>query len=138
MLHQLQQPVQPHALSGGNRYLIFTGGDIQGADQVGFVVAPDHRGARGQLGGEPLYHGHVGLALRVAGVDDMNQQAGISQLFQGGLKRLHQMVGQFGDKAHRVGENHLQGIADRQKAAGGIQGVKKAVVGWNAGAGEGI
>ena len=53
----------------------------------------------------------------------MEQQICILQLLQRGLKRLHQLMGQLADKANRVGDHHIQRIADGQKPRGGIQGI---------------
>ena len=43
----------------------------------------------------------------------MQQQVGVFQLLQRGLEGLHQLMGQLADKAHRVGDYHIQRIADR-------------------------
>ena len=60
----------------------------------------------------------------------------VLQLLQRGLDGIHQLVGQLADEAHGVGDHHIQGVADRQQAAGGVQGVKQAVVGRNGRTGE--
>ncbi len=42
----------------------------------------------------------------------MEEQVGVAQLLQRGLKGLHQMVGQLADEAHGVAEQHGAGVAD--------------------------
>ena len=76
--------------------------------------------------------------LRVGCVDDVQQQVGVLQLLQRGLERLHQLVGQLADKAHRVGDHHVQRVADRQQTGGGVQRVEQPVVGGDARAGDGV
>ena len=66
----------------------------------------------------------------------MEQQVGERQLLQGGLKSLHQMVGQLADKAYRVAEEHGAGVGNLQGAGSGVQGIEKPVVGGNFRAGE--
>ena len=78
------------------------------------------------------------LPLGVGHVDDVEQQVCVLQLFQRGLEGLHQLVGQLADKAHGVGDHHVQGIADGQQPGGGVQGVEQAVVGGNLGPGDGV
>ena len=78
------------------------------------------------------------VALRVGAVDDVDEQIRIFQLLQGGLERLHQLVRQLADKAHRVGNNHIQRIADGQQPGGGVQGIEQAVVGGDPGPGDGV
>ena len=68
----------------------------------------------------------------------MEQQVCVFQLFQGGLEGLHQLMGQLADKAHCVGDHHVQGVADGQEAGSGVQGIKQAVVGGDSGPGDGI
>ncbi len=60
---------------------------------------------------DKLVH-HLGLfpPLGAGGVDDVEEEVGVFQLLQGGLERLHQVVGELSDKAHRVGEQHGAGI----------------------------
>ena len=66
----------------------------------------------------------------------MEQQVRVLQLLQGGLERLHQLVGELADKAHRIGYHHVQRVADAEQAAGGVQGIKETVVGRDARSGE--
>ena len=47
-------------------------------------------------------------------------------------------MGQLGDKAHGVGDEHGAGVRDLQHPSGGVQGVKEAVVGGNVRPGEGV
>ena len=54
----------------------------------------------------------------------MEQQVCILQLLQGSLERLHQLVGELADKAHGVGNHHIQGVADGEQPGGGIQGIE--------------
>lgn len=91
-----------------------------------------------QLPDQALYNGGLLLPLGIGHVDDVEQQVGILQLLQGGLEGLHQLMGQLADKAHGVGDHHVQGVADGQEAGGGIQGIKQAVVGGDPGPGDGI
>ena len=50
----------------------------------------------------------------------------------------HQLMGQLADKAHGVGDHHVQGVADGQEAGSGVQGIKQAVVGGDPGPGDGV
>ena len=59
---------------------------------------------RAQLSDELFHHVRLGAPLLVAGVNDVEQQVSILQFFQGGLERLHQVVGQLADEAHGVGQ----------------------------------
>ena len=68
----------------------------------------------------------------------MQQQVGVFQLLQRGLEGLHQLMRQLADKAHRVGDHHIQRIADRQQSGGGVQRIKQAVVGGDVRAGDGV
>ena len=85
-----------------------------------------------------LHHLGLLLPLRVGHVDDVEQQVRVLQLLQRGLEGLYQLVGQLADESHRVGDHHVQGVADRQEAAGGVQGVKEPVVGGDARPGEAV
>ena len=66
----------------------------------------------------------------------MEQEVGKAQLLQRGLECLHQVVGQLGDKPHRVGDQHGAGVGDLQVSGRGVQRVEKPVVGRNVRAGE--
>ena len=68
----------------------------------------------------------------------MEDQVRVRQLLQGGLEGLHQMVGQFSDEAHRVGDQHRAGVGDLQGAGGGIQRIKQTVAGGDPRVGEGV
>ena len=91
-----------------------------------------------QLPDQALYNGGLLLPLGIGHVDDVEQQVCVFQLFQGGLEGLHQLMGQLADKAHGVGDHHVQGIADGQQPGGGVQGVEQAVVGGDPGPGDGV
>ena len=66
----------------------------------------------------------------------MKQQVGVFQLLQGGVESVHQMVGQLGNKAHGIGQNHVQIVGHRQLPGGGVQGIEQTVVGGNARVGQ--
>ena len=68
----------------------------------------------------------------------MQQQIGVLQFLQRGLERLHQLMGQFADKPHRIGDHHIQRIADRQQAGGSVQRIEQPVVGGDTRAGDGV
>ena len=66
----------------------------------------------------------------------MNQKVRIGQLLQRCPEGVYQMVGQLGDESHRVRQDDPQRVIHLQLPGGGVQGVKEAVVGRNARAGE--
>ena len=47
-------------------------------------------------------------------------------------------MGQFADKPHRIGDHHIQRIADRQQAGGSVQRIEQPVVGGDTRAGDGV
>ena len=47
-------------------------------------------------------------------------------------------MGQLADEAHRVGDHHVQRIADSQQTGGGVQRVEQAVVGGDIRTGDGV
>ena len=47
-------------------------------------------------------------------------------------------MGQLADKAHCVGDHHLQRIADRQQPGGGIQRIEQPVIGGDTRAGDSV
>ena len=49
-------------------------------------------------------------------------------LLQGGVEGVHQLVGQLGDEAHRIRDEHRAGVGQVQGAGGGVQRVEQAVV----------
>lgn len=107
--------------------------------QVALVVYPQAGNVvRLQLPDQALYNVGLLLPLGVGHVDDVEQQVRVLQLLQRGLEGLHQLVGQLADKAHGVGDHHVQGIADGQQPGGGVQGVEQAVVGGDPGPGDGV
>ena len=80
-----------------------------GKDVAGkFIALVEHVDAGGllrpQLHDELLHHRRLLPPQGVGGVDDMEEQVGVAQLLQRGLKGLHQMVGQLADEAHGVAE----------------------------------
>ena len=66
----------------------------------------------------------------------MKQQIRILKLLQSSLKCLHQIMGQLGDKPNGIAEQHIQCIGDSQPPGGGIQRVKKAIIGRNTRSGQ--
>ena len=66
----------------------------------------------------------------------MEQQICVLQFLQCGLERLHQLMGQLADEANGIGDHHVQRIADRQQAAGGVQRVEQPVIGRDRSAGK--
>ena len=59
----------------------------------------------------------------------MEQKVCLGRFVQCRFKSLDQLVRQSADKAHGVADDHLQGVADLEQAAGGVQGIKDPVVG---------
>lgn len=79
------------------------------ADVVDLVEDTDAR----QLVGADFLQDAVGdleLALEagIAGVDDVQQQAGVQRFVQGGLERGHQAVRQVLDEADGVADQHAR------------------------------
>ena len=61
--------------------------------------------------------------------DNMEQEIGIFQFFQGCVEGIYQMVRQLCDKANGIGQDHIQVIGYRKLPGCGIQGIKQTVVG---------
>lgn len=58
----------------------------------------------------------------------MEEQVGVAQLLQRGLKGLHQMVGQLADEAHGVAEQH-GAVSLISSVRVVVSGVERPVVG---------
>ena len=109
LFNGVQQLVHASALLGRNGHHILPHRDLRGGYQIGFVIAPQHRRAGlGELGDQLIHHGDVLLPVRIGSVNHMKQHIGVLQLLQCRPERFHQMMGQLGNKAHRVGQNHVQ------------------------------
>ena len=59
----------------------------------------------------------------------MHDDVGLQHLFQRGAERRDQFDRQIGDKAHRVGEDHLAPVRQHQSAHGGIERREQQVLG---------
>ena len=74
---------------------------------------------------DPLDHlidrGNPLPALALIHIDHVQQQVGFPRLFQGRLKRCHQIMGQIPDKPHRIGQQHGAALRRSQAPQGGIQ-----------------
>ena len=128
-----------HALArpGGDGHHVLAPGQDLAAGAVALVEHLDPGQAAGaKLGDQVVHHLRLLLPVGIGHVDDVEQEVGVFQLLQRGLERLHQLVGQLADKAHRVAEHHVQRVADGEQAAGGVQRVEQAVVGRDGRAGE--
>ena len=68
----------------------------------------------------------------------MEDQVSVSQLLQGSLKGLHQVVGELADEAHGVGDEHRAGVGNFQGSGGGVQSVEQPVPGGDARVGQGV
>ena len=137
LFNGLQQVLHAVALGGGNAHNVFPGWNILPADQVCLVVKPQDLGAGlGKLADQAVHHLDMLLPVGVGGVDHMQQKICVFQLLQGRPERIHQMVRKLCNKAHGVRQDHIQVVGYGQLAGGGIQGIKEAVVGRNACAGE--
>ena len=75
-----------------------------------------------------VHHLHLFLKLRVGNVHHMHHNVAVAHLIEGGLERIHQVVGQFADKTHGVGEQEWQ-ILNHHLTHGGVEGGKKFVFG---------
>ena len=132
------QRVQPFAGFGGDadnilaarRHLL---------REVALVVARDDRHARlCELPDQLFHHRDVRLALRVGGVDDVDEQVCVLQLLERRLKRLHQIMRQLCDEADRVGQHCLTGIRHGKLPRCGVERVKQAVIRGDAGVSQGV
>ena len=101
---------------------------------IEYVDAGDLIGS--QFHDQLLHDLRLMLPFRVGHVDNMEQQICVLQFLQCGLERLHQLVGQLADEANGIGHHHIQCIADRQQAAGGVQRVEQPVIGRDRSAGK--
>ena len=66
---------------------------------------------------------------RVGGVDDVQQQVGVGQLFERGAEGGDQVLRQVGDEADGVGDHHLALAREAQAAAGRVEGHEELVRG---------
>ena len=99
--------------------------DNQGVFAVGFEFANDLFG-----------RDNVFLPLRVAEVDDVDQQVGGFQFFKRGFEGFDDRGGQFPDEADRIGEKDLQLVRQDELARGRIERGEEFVLGEDAGLGQ--
>ena len=72
-------------------------------DQIRLIIAAQHlRAGLTELGDQPVHHLDMLFPVGIGCVDHMQQQIGIFQLLQGCPESIHQMVGQFRNKANCV------------------------------------
>ena len=96
--------------------------------------------ARHLVGADFLQHrvGDLELALEtgIAGVDDVQQQAGVQGLVQGRLERGHQPVRQVLDEADGVADQHARHALGVERAHGGVERGEELVGDQHLAAGE--
>ena len=95
---------------------------LDALDQIDLVVYLEHR----QLVGADLAEYRHDLfdllvALRLMGVDHVQQQIGVARLFQGRPECLHQLVRQMADETHRVGQHHRTKVIQFQTPQGRVE-----------------
>src|SRR5205823_1621693 len=73
------------------------------------LVVDEQPGRGGDVeGGENALDGLRLLVMAgIAGVDDVEQEVGVLQLFQRGAERRHQILREIADEPDRVGDDHL-------------------------------
>ena len=74
----------------------------------------------------------------IAGVDDVEQEVGVLQLFQRGAERRHQILREIADEPDRVGDDHLAVAGKAQPPRGRIQSGEELVFGEDRRIGERI
>ena len=132
-----QQAVHIHAPLCGDGNHVGSVGDILRIDQICLVIAAQNRGFRlCQLGNQLLHHLNVLLPVGIGGIDDVQQKVGILQLFQRRVEGVYQMVGELGDKADSITEDHIQIFRHGQLPGGGVQRIKQPVIGRDARTGQ--
>ena len=116
--------------------------DEPGGLDRGLVGLVEHHQLGHPVGADLGQHGAHGVDLAVgvggAGVDDVHQQVGLGDHLEGGLERLHQLVGQLADEADRVGHEHGLAAGQVEPAGGGVERGEEAVLHQHAGVGEAV
>src|SRR5437870_5272337 len=74
---------------------------------------------------------HLIGEMRVAYIDEMDQEVGFDNLFQRCLERFDQCMRQLFDKSDGVREQHLLLVRQKELACGWIEGGKELVRGKN-------
>ncbi|RMT76931.1 hypothetical protein ALP40_05465 [Pseudomonas viridiflava] len=143
--HRLLEQVQPSTITGRQPdtlrlaigIALYLG--LYTFEQIEFVIDLKYRQA---LGPDLAQHGHYLLdlrhAIRLVGVDDMQQQIGVARFFKRGTEGFDQFVRQVANEAHRVGQHDGTQIVELQSTQGRVQRGKQLVGCKNVRIGHGI
>ena len=82
--------------------------------------------------------GDLLLGLGIAGIDDVQQEPGLTGFLQGRLERGDEMVRQIADEADRVAQQHPAPIRQPPLPGARVERGKELVLGQDAGAGQGV
>jgi len=97
----------------------------------------------GFLGGADLLEDGVDgadlfLGVGMADIDDVEEEIGFDDLFEGGFERLDQSVRKFADEADGVAEQDVLVGREAEAAGGGIERGEQFVLGEDLGSGDGV
>ena len=126
----------------GDRLVEETGPTIDGVARGEAIdLVEDHQD--GFLGGTDLFEDGVDgadlfLGVRMADVDDVEEEIGLDDLFEGGLEGFDETVGEFADETDGVAEEDVLVGGEAESACGGVQGGEEFVLREDFGAGDGI
>ncbi len=100
--------------------------------QIGLVEHRDHRlVARAQLFQHFLHGLHLHVAMRMAGIHDVNQEVRLNGLFQRGAEGGDKMGGQIANEAYRIGQQHGPAVGQNHAARGRVERGEQFRVGKN-------
>ena len=82
--------------------------------------------------------GEVVVDVRVAGVEDVEEDVGVLELLEGGAEGADERAGEVLDEADGVGDEDLALLGEAVAARGGVEGGEELVLGEDVGPGHAV
>ncbi len=138
------QGVDVPAGGGGDFYIWVGRRDGAGASAIGgddvHFVEDEELGLFGEVELAEGVFDYLGLGGRVGirGVDDVEEEVGVVEEFEGSVEGGYYRRGELVDEADGVGDEDFVAVGEAYAAGDGVEGGEEAVGGGDAGVGEGV